>query len=159
MIKDCALETSGWPEPVSMRVLLSILYPVLSLTVFGLYPSMVSLSVGFAALVRFWDLWLEDAQKPRCARFYAKLHSKVTRLKAPLFTPSGTRLVGRDLPTENPAEGCCTCFYQQSSSTLNGNLNACRKPPQMWAKTSSIINFKTLFVCALCIFTATATIK
>lgn len=43
MIKDCILEKSGWPEPVSMRVLLSVLYPVLSLTIFGLYPSMVSL--------------------------------------------------------------------------------------------------------------------
>lgn len=40
--KDCTLERSGCPEPVSMRVLLSVLYPVLSLTVFGFYPSMVS---------------------------------------------------------------------------------------------------------------------
>lgn len=42
MLKDCTLEKSGSPEPVSMRVLLSVLYPVLSLTIFGLYPSMVS---------------------------------------------------------------------------------------------------------------------
>ncbi|GAA6219418.1 LOW QUALITY PROTEIN: noelin-3a [Lates calcarifer] len=40
MLKDCTLEKSGWPEPVSMRVLWSVLYPVLSLTIFGLYPSM-----------------------------------------------------------------------------------------------------------------------
>ncbi|KAF3836106.1 hypothetical protein F7725_028664 [Dissostichus mawsoni] len=35
------METTGRPEPVTMRVLLSVLYPVLSLTIFGLYPSMI----------------------------------------------------------------------------------------------------------------------
>lgn len=46
MLKGCTLETSGRPEPVSMRVLLSVLYPVLSLTIFGLYPTMVSFPVS-----------------------------------------------------------------------------------------------------------------
>lgn len=58
---------SGWrPEPVSMRVLLSVLYPVLSLTIFGLYPSMVSLLFRLSLLgsASEWgvdglhDLWL-----------------------------------------------------------------------------------------------------
>lgn len=46
-VKDCTLEKSDCPEPVSMRVLLSVLYPVLSLTIFGLYPSMVSFVIHF----------------------------------------------------------------------------------------------------------------
>lgn len=56
MLKDCTLEKSGWPDPVSMRVLLSILQPVLSLIIFGLYPSMVSLLLPFFhPPVWFWS--------------------------------------------------------------------------------------------------------
>lgn len=79
MLKDCSSGRSGWSQLVSMRVPLSVLYPVLSLTIFGLYPSLVSGS--------FNNLMLEQrlgARDWRCvvslreeALVYAKLHCKV----------------------------------------------------------------------------------
>lgn len=62
MFKDCTPERrSGCPEPVSMRLLLSLLYPVLSLTVFGLYPSMVSYRLCFIFLISVWHLFHQRA--------------------------------------------------------------------------------------------------
>lgn len=39
---DCTSDWSDRPKPVNMRVLFGVLYPFLSISVFGFYPSMVS---------------------------------------------------------------------------------------------------------------------
>lgn len=122
MLKDCTLVKSGCPEPVSMRVLLSVLYPVLSLTIFGLYPSMVSFSLFYNPATCFIsEPWcdycsqlkamlhscLQDAvhvvSLPRYVTVFchrgcrAKLHSKVAQFNTVSFTARNTKLAGHDL--------------------------------------------------------------
>lgn len=115
MLKDCTLEKSGCPEPVSMRVLLSVLYPVLSLTIFGLYPSMVSFTfhIHFSFYSGVWYnhclrltvllcwLWGHTADSFSIVTFApirdsAKLHSQVLQFSVTFFITTNINPVRQD---------------------------------------------------------------